>query len=97
MTFPASILSSMHICPMSTGPIPHVGGPISISSAPTVLINNKPAATIGSQIACIGPPDTVINGSTSVLICGKPAVYIGCKTAHGGTIISGSPNVLIGA
>ncbi|HRJ17177.1 MAG TPA: PAAR domain-containing protein, partial [Saprospiraceae bacterium] len=35
-------------------------------------------------------------GSGTVLIGGRPAARIGDLTAHGGIIIAGAPNVLIG-
>jgi hypothetical protein len=34
----------MHICPMVTGLVPHVGGPILPPGEPTVLIGGMPAA-----------------------------------------------------
>lgn len=77
-------------------PIPHVGGPILPPGAPTVLITNLPAAVVGSQCVCVGPPDVIIMGSTTVLISNQPAARLGDSTAHGGTIVMGAPTVLIG-
>jgi uncharacterized Zn-binding protein involved in type VI secretion len=48
------------------------------------------------MLVCVGPPDTIIKGSTSVLIGGMPAARMGDPTAHGGVIVVGAPNVLIG-
>ncbi len=45
---------------------------------------------------CVGPPDTIILGSTGVFIGGKPAARMGDSCAHGGTIVLGLPTVLIG-
>jgi uncharacterized Zn-binding protein involved in type VI secretion len=45
---------------------------------------------------CTGPPDTIIQGSTTVLIEGKPAAVMGSLTAHGGTVLAGDPTVIIG-
>ncbi len=95
---PAARAGDMHICPMQTPavvPIPHVGGPI-LPLPCTVLIGGLPAATLGQPCLCVGPPDVVIKGSLTVLINGRPAVRMGDTTAHGGTIISGWPTVLIG-
>jgi uncharacterized Zn-binding protein involved in type VI secretion len=50
---------------------------------------------MGSMAVCVGPPDSVIMGSTKVLIGGKPAARMGDSTAHGGTIVAGCPTVLI--
>lgn len=77
-------------------PIPHVGGPIIGPGVPTVLIGGIPAATMGDMCVCVGPPDSIIKGSTSVLIMNKPAARMGDSTAHGGTIVLGMPTVLIG-
>jgi uncharacterized Zn-binding protein involved in type VI secretion len=96
---PAARISDMHVCPMLTPglpPIPHVGGPILPPGVPTVLIGNLPAAVVGSQCTCVGPPDAVIKGSATVLIQGRPAARMGDTTAHGGTIVAGYPTVMIG-
>ena len=63
---PAARLTDMHVCPMVTGVVPHVGGPISGPGCPTVLIGKMPAARMGDSCA------------------------------HGGTIVAGFPQVLIG-
>jgi uncharacterized Zn-binding protein involved in type VI secretion len=86
----------MHTCPMVTGVVPHVGGPILGPGAPTVLIAGLPAAVLGDSATCVGPPDTIIKGSATVLIGGKPAARMGDSTAHGGVIVLGAPTVLIG-
>jgi uncharacterized Zn-binding protein involved in type VI secretion len=95
----AARLTDMHTCPMQTPglpPVPHVGGPIAGPGAPTVLIGNLPAAVLGDSAVCVGPPDTIVKGSSTVMICGKPAARAGDATAHGGTIVLGIPTVLIG-
>lgn len=86
----------MHVCPMVTGVVPHVGGPILPPGAPTVLIGGLPAARVGDMATCTGPPDSIIMGSTTVLIEGMPAARLGDSTAHGGTIVAGEMTVLIG-
>jgi len=93
---PAARLTDMHTCPMTTGPVPHVGGPIVGPCAPTVLIGNMPAARISDMAVCVGPPDSIVKGSATVLICNMPAARIGDSTSHGGVIVSGLPTVLIG-
>ncbi len=99
MSKPAARLTDMHACPMQTPavvPIPHVGGPIMFQGAPTVLINGLPAARVGDVAMCVGPPDVIVAGSPTCLIGGIPAARMGDQTAHGGTIVAGSPNVTIG-
>jgi uncharacterized Zn-binding protein involved in type VI secretion len=96
---PAARITDMHTCPMVTPglpPIPHVGGPISGPCAPTVLIGKLPAAVVGDMAVCVGPPDSIVKGSSTVMICKKPAARIGDTTAHGGSIVLGFPTVMIG-
>lgn len=94
---PAARIGDMHLCPMSDGPKPHVGGPIAGPCVPTVLIGGMPAAVMGDMCTCVSPaPDSIILGSTGVIIGGKPAARMGDMTAHGGTIVVGLPTVLIG-
>ena len=93
---PAARLTDMHVWPMTTGPVPHVGGPISGPGAPTVLIGGLPAARVGDLAVCVGPPDTIVVGCFTVLIGGQPAARMGDSCAHGGTVVLGCPTVLIG-
>ncbi len=86
----------MHVCPMVTGTVPHVGGPVMPPGEPTVLIAGMPAARVGDMATCTGPPDTIVAGSGTVLIGGMPAARLGDPTAHGGSILIGEPTVLIG-
>jgi uncharacterized Zn-binding protein involved in type VI secretion len=85
----------MHTCPMVTGVVPHVGGPIMPPGVPTVIIGGLPAATVGSLCTCVGPPDSIIMGSMKVMIGGRPAARLGDQTAHGGVIVMGFPKVNI--
>lgn len=96
MGMPAARLGDMHVCPMVTVLVPHVGGPIAAPCAPTVLIGGMPAARVGDMCICTGPPDVIAMGSFTVLIAGQPAARIGDLTAHGGSIVAGLPTVLIG-
>ena len=93
---PAATLTMMHTCPMVDGIIPHVGGPITGPGEPTVLIGGLPAARVTDMCVCVGPPDTIVTGSATVLIGGLPAAHLGSETAHGGTVVMGVPNVMIG-
>jgi uncharacterized Zn-binding protein involved in type VI secretion len=92
---PAARIADMHVCPMVTGVVPHVGGPITLGCF-TVLIGGQPAARMGDLCVCVGPPDTIALGSTTVMIGGQPAARMGDVTAHGGTIVVGCPTVIIG-
>jgi uncharacterized Zn-binding protein involved in type VI secretion len=93
---PAARITDLHTCPMVTGIVPHVGGPILPPCAPTVLIGGLAAARVTDQCVCVGPTDMIVKGSASVLIMGQPAARIGDMTTHGGVIVTGQINVLIG-
>jgi uncharacterized Zn-binding protein involved in type VI secretion len=93
---PAARVTDMHTCPMVTGVVPHVGGPILPPCEPTVLVGFLPAARVSDMLVCVGPPDIIAMGSTSVLIGGMPAARMGDPTAHGGVIVLGEPTVMIG-
>jgi uncharacterized Zn-binding protein involved in type VI secretion len=96
---PAARITDLHVCPMSTPvvpPIPHVGGPITGPGCPTVLIGGLPAARVGDMAVCVGPPDSIVAGSSTVMIGGVPAARMGDTSAHGGKIVLGLPTVMIG-
>lgn len=93
---PAARVGDMHTCPMVTGVVPHVGGPILPPGCPTVLIGNMPAARVADMLTCVGPPDAIAMGSTTVLIGYMMAARIGDPTVHGGVIVVGLPTVMIG-
>ena len=93
---PAARVSDMHVCPMWSGVVPHVGGPVIPPCAPQVLIGFLPAARIGDMLVCAGGPDTIATGSMTVLIGGSPAARMTDLTVHGGVIVVGCPTVLIG-
>ena len=92
----AARLSDMHTCPMVTGLVPHVGGPILPPCCVTVLIGMLPAARVGDMALCVGPPDVIAMGSTTVMIGNQPAARMGDPTVHGGVIVIGCPTVIIG-
>lgn len=92
---PAARMTDMHVCPMLTGIVPHVGGPI-VMGVPTVLIGKMPAATATSMCVCVGPPDIIAMGSATVLVGKMPAARMGDTCAHGGTVVGCFPTVMIG-
>ena len=96
MGSPAARLTDMHVCPMVTVLVPHVGGPIVAPGAPTVLIGGLPAARVTDMAICVGPPDVIVLGSFTVLTMSMPQARIGDLTAHGGAIILGEFTVLVG-
>ena len=102
----AARIGDMHTCPMVTGVVPHVGGPI-LAGAPTVLIGSMPAWRAGIDThAC--PLSTgvvphvsgmVAFGSTTVRIQGALAARQGDQVVEAGppnAIAAGAVTVLIG-
>ncbi len=96
MGFPAARTTDMHVCPMVTGVVPHVGGPILPPCAPTVLTGKLPQARVTDLATCVGPPDVIVKGSMGVMVGGLPAARMFDMTAHGGMIMLGCFTVLIG-
>jgi uncharacterized Zn-binding protein involved in type VI secretion len=96
MGMPAARVGDMHVCPMVTVLVPHVGGPILPPGGIPVLIGGMPAARVGDMAVCVGPPDVIVLGSFTVMIGGMPAAQLGSMCAHGGVVVMGCPNVLIG-
>ncbi len=92
----AARVGDMHVCPIVTGTVPHVGGPVMPPGEPTVMIGGMPAARVNDMCTCTGPPDTIVMGSATVMIGGMPAARMGDSTAHGGSIVIGCPTVNIG-
>lgn len=92
----AARTGDMHTCPMTTGSVPHVGGPVMPPGCPTVRIGGMAAARAGDMLTCSGPPDTIAAGSSTVKIGGMPAARMGDSTAHGGSISQGCPTVMVG-
>lgn len=88
----------MTVCPLVTGVVPHVGGPVIGPGVPTVLIGGMPAVGIGDMVTCVGPPNSIVMGSATVLIGGKPAARLGDMCAHGNPLAPGPgcPTVIIG-
>ncbi len=94
MAKPVSLLGHMHVCPViDPGPKPHVGGPVVNPGQAFVRVNGIPMATVGGTCVCVGPPDTMTQGSTIVKIMGKGVVRMGDSTAHGGKLVVGIPTV----
>ena len=92
----AARITDMHTCPMVTGTVPHVGGPLLPGKNSTVLIGGLPASIVGDNCVCVGPIDSLSVGSSSVFIAGSAAVRMGDATGHGGSVIGGCPTVIIG-
>jgi uncharacterized Zn-binding protein involved in type VI secretion len=93
---PACRVGDLHACPLSSGTVPHVGGPVLPPGATRTLIEGRPAARVGDLAVCAGGPDAIAIGSFTALIEGLPAARLGDTTAHGGQLTLGSATVLVG-
>jgi len=77
-----------HICPLYDGTKPHIGGEIS-ECVERVLIEGQPAAVVGSKCDCKSPsPNTIISGSSKVIVAGYGIARTGDSTSHGGRVIA---------
>lgn len=92
----AARLTDMHVCPMVTGIIPHVGGPVIALPTSKVLTGKLPQAVLTDKAICVGPPDMIAKGSSTVLVGKKPAARMLDNCAHGGMIVLGCFTVMIG-
>lgn len=78
-----------------TNPVPHPPQPfaITMATAPTVMINNLPAATVSSMtVPCLlatcvpNGPGVVAKGSMTVVVCGKPSARLGDMVSWTGCV-----------
>ncbi len=91
----AARIGDFHACPLVSGTVPHVGGPIVVGCS-TVVIGGSAAARVGDMAVCIGPPDVIAVGSSTVIIGGSAAARVGDLTVHGGVVVVGHSTVIIG-
>lgn len=68
----------------------------SLRAAPMCVLAAWLAARVGDMCVCVGPPDSIAKGSSTVKINGIPAARLGDMTVHGGSIVAGAPTVNIG-
>ncbi|MGH9742759.1 MAG: PAAR domain-containing protein [Candidatus Acidiferrum sp.] len=64
---PAARIGDMHVCPMITVLVPHIGGPLILGSL-TVIVGGVPQSRQTDMLICIGPPDMVMMGDPTVLV-----------------------------
>jgi uncharacterized Zn-binding protein involved in type VI secretion len=89
---PAARATDTHVCPNGVPGVllPPVGAPS------IVKIGGLLAAYVTTPATpCFAGPNTVVKGSSKVKINGMPAARITDKTAHGSTITTGFPKVMI--
>jgi len=59
--------SDTHVCPLSDGPKPHVGGVVAVGSL-TVTIGGMLAARQGDLVVEAGAPNAIVMGAPTVMI-----------------------------
>lgn len=97
---PASRITDMHVCPMLTVLVPHVGGPFILGS-PTVLVGMMPQSRVTDTLVCVGPPDIAVKGEMTVLVgmagAGGAAGASAGADAAGVPVASVSPDAVAAA
>ena len=71
------------------------GGVLRISRADLPEWARDAVATVGDEVACVGPPATLTEGDSTVLLDGKPVARVGDGTSHGGTVVTGDSRILV--
>jgi uncharacterized Zn-binding protein involved in type VI secretion len=92
---PAAHVGALHVCPLVTGIVPHVGGPVLPPGHPTVLVMGLPIACQFDLCVCVGPPDTIAMGSLGVFVNGLPVARVLDPTMHGGRITVVLPSMVM--
>jgi uncharacterized Zn-binding protein involved in type VI secretion len=96
---PAARIGDMHTCPMLTGVVPHVGGPLVLGSF-TVIVGGVPQSRVNDMLICVGPPDTVLIGEPTVLVgnagsAGGFGAVLGAMLAGLKNFVGGSPKAVL--
>ena len=96
MGYPVARQFDTHVCPMPwPGGAPHGPTPVLGPSVPTVLMGGMPCAVIGDTCACgaslVGSSKTVMAGNKFVV-----RAWPGDVSSHGGNVIVGFPQILVG-
>ncbi len=86
----AARMADPHSCPV------HGGGPIMPAAPVLVLAEPLQAARLADYAFCLGAPDVVFEGASTVLVGGLPFCRVGDHTAHKGEVGAGATEVLVG-
>lgn len=78
--------------------LPHVGGPLFPAGDVSLTANGEKVIRIGDHATCQAPNplDVVFEGAATFTVCGIPVARMGDHMAHGGLIVQGSPDVVVG-
>jgi uncharacterized Zn-binding protein involved in type VI secretion len=96
---PAARIGDMHMCPMVTVLVPHVGGPLVLGSF-TVIVGGVPQSRVNDMLICVGPPDTVLMGEPTVLVgnagsAGGLGAILGLALAGLKNFVAGYPKAVL--
>src|ERR1700688_4861219 len=79
---------------------PNEGASLKIEEgSPNIEINGRPAARVGDKVSCrmaVLESPVIAEGSSTVTFNGKPAARAGDRIQKGGSVTTGSPNMMIG-
>lgn len=94
----ATVITCGHICKRTTGTTPHVGGH-ALTGATHVIVGKHPALREGDPLLCAADPTAkVTEGSSRVIIEGRPAAVLGqSRSSHGGELLGAPSKVIIGS
>lgn len=92
---PVARVSDFHNCPKHSAGVPHKGGPV-LTGSGLFKANGMPVARIGDKAHCRVGTDSIAKGVVPIKVNGVPIARQGDKCNHGGAILAGSPNVLVG-
>jgi len=90
MANPVARVNDLHTCPL------HAGGPVLPPGAPNVLVNGLPAGRVTDPAVCTGAVDAISTGAATVLVNGLPLAHTTSTSLHGGVVVLGSVNVVVG-
>jgi uncharacterized Zn-binding protein involved in type VI secretion len=98
---PAARIGDMHVCPMVTVLVPHVGGPFVLGSF-TVMVGGVPQSRVTDMLICVGPPDVLVNGSPTVMVgmvgsAGMVSLMMGGMFAGLKNFLAGYPKATLDA
>ena len=85
----AARVGDQHVCPLSDGNKPHLGGPI-VRGVRDVKIGGQFASRVSDTALCKGPVDVIVGGAADVLIKGSVLNFHASK-GGGNTLVAVDP------
>jgi uncharacterized Zn-binding protein involved in type VI secretion len=94
---PVARVDDTTACPL-VAPNTHTGGPLANATPVHLHANGRPVIRLGDYAQCVlpAPRDVVFSGAATFTVCGLPVAHVGSAMVHGGTIVTGSPDFMVG-